>query len=99
MKDQSEDFAGQLGRYLFRVGLNDKELANKIGLHRNTIVKWKNRTSQKPASRGLVLRVADELILSKEEREAFVQAAGFPIEQWHAGVWTVPLKPDPYFTG
>jgi hypothetical protein len=64
MKDHREDFADQLGRYLVRMGFTQQELANKIGMHRNTIVKWMNRTSW-PKSRGQVLRVADELSLER----------------------------------
>jgi tetratricopeptide (TPR) repeat protein len=98
MKDQIEDFADQLGRYLVRIGFTQQELANKIGMHRNTIVKWMNRTSW-PTSRGQVLRVADELSLSKQERKAFIQAAGFSLEHWPTEVWTVPQQRDMFFTG
>jgi tetratricopeptide (TPR) repeat protein len=98
MKDQSEDFADQLGRYLLRVGFKQQELANKIGMHRNTIVKWMNRTSW-PTSRGQVLRVADELSLLKEERKALIQAAGFSLERWPTEVWMVPQQRDMFFTG
>src|SRR6266487_4323253 len=93
-----EGFVEQLGRYLFRTGLTQQELANKAGLHRNTIGKWMNRTSQ-PEFRGPVLRVADELLLSKEERKAFIQAAGFLVERWPTEVWFVPYNRDMYFTG
>src|SRR5260370_34161281 len=96
--NHGEDFVEQLGRYLFRIGLTQQELANKTGLHRNTIGKWMNRTSL-PEFRGPVLRVADELILSKEERKAFIQAAGFLVDQWPTEVWTVPQQQDMFFTG
>jgi transcriptional regulator with XRE-family HTH domain len=73
MKAESEDFADLLGRYLARAGFTQQELAYKIGMHRNTIVKWMNRTSV-PTHRGQVLRLADELVLVKEERKALLQA-------------------------
>src|SRR5438128_2501803 len=98
MKEYGEDFAEQLGRYLVRAGITQQELANKIGKHRNTIVKWMNRTSV-PTQRGQVLRVADELSLLKEERKAFLQAAGFSLEQWPTEVWAVPQQRDMFFTG
>src|SRR5260370_9645659 len=98
MKAHEEDFADQLGYYLTITGLTQHELANKIGVHRNTIVKWMNRTSR-PESRGQVLRLADELSLSKEERKACVQAAGFSLERWPTEVWTVPQQRDMFFTG
>src|SRR5947209_3719995 len=98
MKDQSEDFADQLGRYLVRAGFTQQELASRIGMHRNTVVKWMNRTSR-PTSRGQVLRVSDELFLSKQERKALIQAAGFSLELWPTEVWTVPQHRDMFFTG
>jgi tetratricopeptide (TPR) repeat protein len=99
MRDHEEDFASLLGYYLVRMGLTQRELANKIGMHRNTIVKWINRTSW-PTSRGQVLRLADELSLTKQERRDFIQAAGFPLEWWWpTEVWTVPQKRDMFFTG
>ena len=100
MKDYEEDFADLLGRYRVRAGLKQQELAHNIGVHRNTIVKWENRTSiSQPDSRGQVLLLADELILSKEERKALIQAARFPVERWPTSFWTVPVPRDMFFTG
>ncbi len=98
MKDQGEDFADQLGRYLLRAGFTQQELADKIGMHRNTIVKWMNRNSL-PTHRGQVLQLAVELSLLKEERKAFLQAARFSLERWPTEVWTVPVPRDLFFTG
>src|SRR5947209_18410681 len=98
MKDQSEDFADQLGRYLMRAGFTQQQLASRIGMHRNTVVKWMNRTSR-PTSRGQVLRVSDELFLSKQERKAFIQAAGFSVERWPTEIWMTPQQRDMFFTG
>jgi len=98
MKTEREDFADLLGHYLGRVGFTQQELANKIGMHRNTIVKWLNRTSV-PTHRGQVLRLADELALGKEERKALLQTAGFSLDRWPTEVWTVPQQQDMFFTG
>ena len=98
MKDQNEDFADQLGRHLGSAGLTQQELGHRIGMHRNTIVKWMNRTSV-PTQRGQVLRLADEISLLKEERKALLRAAGFSLERWPTEVWTVPLPRDMFFTG
>jgi tetratricopeptide (TPR) repeat protein/transcriptional regulator with XRE-family HTH domain len=98
MKEPPKDFADQLGYYLVRAGFTQQELAHKIGMHRNTVVKWMNRTS-KPTSRGQVLRIADELSLVKEERKALLQAARFSVEQWPTELWTVPHQRDMFFTG
>jgi tetratricopeptide (TPR) repeat protein len=99
MKNQSEDFASLLGYYRTRAGLTQEKLGRKIGVHRNTIDKWERRIIIRLQSRGQVLRLADELILSKEERKVLIQAAGFPIKQWPTEVWTVPLLRDMFFTG
>ena len=98
MRNHEESFADQLGRYLMRTGFTQQELANKIGMHRNTIVKWMNRTSL-PTSRGQVLQVADELHLIKQERKALIQAAGFSLDRWPTELWTVPVPRDMFFTG
>src|SRR5581483_12524709 len=75
-----------------------QDLANKIGVHRNTVVKWMNRTSR-PTSRGQVLKVADELPLSKQERKLLLEAAGFRPERWPTEIWAVPQERDMFFTG
>lgn len=98
MEEDREDFADQLGRYLGRMGFTQQELAYRIGMHRNTVVKWMNRTLW-PSSRGQVLRLADELSLTKQERKDFLQAAGFFPDRWPAEVWTVPHGRDMFFTG
>ncbi len=98
MPEPHEDFADQLGRYLVRAGFTQQELAYKIGMHRNTVVNWMNRTSV-PTRRGQVLRLADELFLVKEERKALLQAAGFSLERWPTEVWTVRQRRDMFFTG
>src|SRR6266568_7239102 len=98
MQEPTEDFSDQLGRYLVRAGYTQQELAHQIGMHRNTIVKWLNRTSL-PTHRGQVLRLADELALTKEERKTLLLAAGFSLERWPTEVWTVPIARDMFFTG
>jgi transcriptional regulator with XRE-family HTH domain len=98
MQMYEEDFADQLGRYLTRAGFTQHVLANKMGVHRNTIVKWMNRSSR-PEARGQIMRLADEISLSKEERKALIQAAGFSVERWPTEVWMVPQQRDMFFTG
>jgi tetratricopeptide (TPR) repeat protein/transcriptional regulator with XRE-family HTH domain len=98
VENQEEDFADLLGRYLDQMGFTQQELANKIGVHRNTIVNWLNRTSQ-PPRRGQVLRLADELALPKQERKVLIQTAGFSLERWPTEIWTVPQQRDMFFTG
>jgi DNA-binding XRE family transcriptional regulator len=37
MEEYTEDFADQLGHHITRMGFTQQELANKIGMHRNTL--------------------------------------------------------------
>lgn len=98
MVDQIDDFAQLLGIYRTRAGFTQGELARKMRMSRNTIVAWENNTSR-PDSRGHVLRLADELILSKDERETLLKAARKSTERWPTEVWTVPQQKDMFFTG
>ena len=91
-------FMELLGQYRTRCGWTQDELAMKIGVHRNTVVSWENG-SKRPQLRGVVLRLADELLLSQEERKAFLEVAGFSIEHWRADYWNVPYQHNPYFVG
>jgi tetratricopeptide (TPR) repeat protein/transcriptional regulator with XRE-family HTH domain len=97
--DNEDTFADLLGRYRARAGLTQQELANEIGVHRNTVAKWENRTSLKPDSRGQVLRLTKALSLSKGECKAFIQATGFSVERWPTEVFVVPQQRDMFFTG
>jgi len=98
MKDEREDFADQLGRYLGRTGFTQQELANKTRVHRNTIVKWMNRTLR-PRSRGPVIRLVDALSLTAEEAKALFQAARISKEEWPATIRTIPVSSNNFFTG
>jgi len=91
-------FRELLGMHRTRCGWSQNELGMKIGVHRNTIASWENG-DRSPQSRGEVLRLAEELLLSKEERQAFLKAAGLSIEHWPADYWNVPYLRNPYFVG
>jgi tetratricopeptide (TPR) repeat protein len=97
-------FGKLLGNYRARCGWSQEELAKKVGISRNAIVLWERhergrQTNTHPQSRGVVLRLADELLLSKEERKGFLEAAGMSIEHWPAEYWNVPYQHNPYFVG
>jgi transcriptional regulator with XRE-family HTH domain len=97
-------FGKLLGHYRTRCGWSQEELAKKAGVSRNAIVLWERhergrQTNTHPQSRGVVLRLADELLLSKEERKGFLEAAGLSIEHWPAEYWNVPYPRNPYFIG
>jgi transcriptional regulator with XRE-family HTH domain len=80
-------FGDLLGKYRLRCGWSQEELAKKAGVSRNAIVLWEGtgrgrQANARPQSRGVVLRLADELLLFKEECKGFLEAAGFSIEHW-----------------
>jgi len=60
-----------------RVGITDAELARAIGVRRQTIFRWKEGLTARPRHRDDVLRCADKLRLTPQERDEFLLAAGF----------------------
>jgi tetratricopeptide (TPR) repeat protein/transcriptional regulator with XRE-family HTH domain len=63
-----------------RAGISDSELARAIGIQRQTIFRWKEGQTSRPRYREDVLRMADKLRLTPEERDELLLAAGFPPE-------------------
>ncbi len=84
-------FAELLSEYMARTGISDAELARTIGVRRQTIFRWKEGLVSRPRHREDVLRCADRLRLTSEERDALLVAAGFRPE----GATTVPVTPAP----
>ncbi|CAN5778307.1 hypothetical protein BH10CHL1_BH10CHL1_47630 [soil metagenome] len=74
-------FAEQLTQYMKRVGITDAELARRIGVQRQTIFRWKEGTVGRPRVREDVLKCAESLRLTAEERDQLLVAAGFAPEQ------------------
>jgi len=84
-------FAELLSEYMARTGISDVELARTIGVRRQTIFRWKEGLVSRPRHREDVLRCADRLRLSAEERDALLVAAGFQPE----AATTVPVTVSP----
>ena len=63
-----------------RTGIGDAELARRIPVSRPTLVRWKEGVTARPRYRDDVLRCAELLRLSSEERDEFLLAAGFSPE-------------------
>ncbi len=60
-----------------RTGIGDAELARRIPVSRPTLVRWKEGVTTRPRYREDVLRCAELLRLTPEERGEFLLAAGF----------------------
>ena len=64
-----------------RAGIGDAELARRIQISRLTLIRWKEGVTSRPRYREDVVRCADVLRLTSDEREELLTAAGFdPVE-------------------
>ena len=74
-------FAELLTKYVARAGIGDAELARRIRISRLTLIRWKEGVTTRPRYREDVVRCADVLRLTPEERDELLRAAGFdPVE-------------------
>ncbi|PKO21896.1 MAG: hypothetical protein CVU38_12270 [Chloroflexi bacterium HGW-Chloroflexi-1] len=71
-------FAELLTEYMARTGISDAELARTVGVRRQTIFRWKEGLVARPRSAEDVLRCAERLRLTPDERDTLLVAAGFP---------------------
>ncbi len=74
-------FPELLNGYMARTGIGDTELSRRIGVSRLTLVRWKEGVTSRPRHRYDVLRCAEELRLTPEERNEFLASAGFAPEE------------------
>ena len=73
-------FADLLAAHIARAGISDADLARRIGISRLTLIRWKEGVTSRPRYREDVLRCAELLRLTPEERDALLAAADFPPE-------------------
>jgi tetratricopeptide (TPR) repeat protein/transcriptional regulator with XRE-family HTH domain len=73
-------FGQLLRQYTERTGISDAELARTLGVRRQTIFRWKEGSVARPRHLDDVLRCAQRLRLTPEERDTLLVAAGFPPE-------------------
>ena len=75
-----QTFAELLTFYMDRTGIRDAELARRIPVSRQTLVRWKEGVTSRPRYREDVIRCAELLLLTNEERDELLLAAGFSPE-------------------
>ena len=87
-------FGEQLTTYRKCAGLTQKQLAQRLGVHANTISAWELGTYL-PHARGLVLELARHLHLNEQETRHLLEASLTALPPY----WLVPLPRNPFFTG
>jgi tetratricopeptide (TPR) repeat protein len=74
--------------------LTQKQLAQQLGVHANTISSWELGTYL-PDTRGLVLELARHLALGEQDTRRLLEASLTALSPH----WLVPLPRNPFFTG
>ena len=73
-------FGELLTSHVSRSGISDADLARRIGVSRPTLIRWKEGVTARPRYREDVLRCAEVLRLTPEERDELLVAAEFEPE-------------------
>src|SRR5260370_18649555 len=87
-------FGELLKTYRKRKQLIQKQLAQQLGVHANTISSWELGTYL-PATRGLVLELARHLALDEQKTRQLLEASLTALSPH----WQVPFQRNPLFTG
>jgi tetratricopeptide (TPR) repeat protein len=77
-----------------RQGLTQQELAEAIGVHRRTLVRWE-QGDYLPESKAIVLEVARALSLDDQETRRLLDTSLTALMPY----WSVPYPRNPFFTG
>ncbi len=97
MEDQQtfpSSFGELLKTHRKRKRLTQKQLAQQLGVHANTISSWELGTYL-PDTRGMVLELARHLTLDEQETRQLLEASLTALSPH----WLVPLPRNPFFTG
>lgn len=87
-------FGDLLRDFRKRRKLRQQELAERLGIHRNTIGTWE-RGDYLPDSKAMVLELARYLALGDEETRQLLEASLNALPRY----WKVPFQRNPFFTG
>ncbi len=91
MKDS---FGEILKAFRKRKHLTQRDLATRLGTHYNTVSAWE-RGDYRPSSKTIILELAHQLDLNKQERRQLLEACSTLL----APFWLVPHPRNPLFTG
>jgi tetratricopeptide (TPR) repeat protein/DNA-binding XRE family transcriptional regulator len=94
MSTEPGPFGAILTAFRHRRHLTQQQVAEKLGVHRNTIGSWE-RGDYLPESKGLVLELTRSLHLSNQEARQLLEASFTTL----APLWSVPFPRNPLFTG
>ena len=83
-------FAELLTAYMARTGIGDAELARRIGVSRLTLIRWREGVTSRPRHREDVVRCAEVLRLTAEERNELLLVTGYSPDDT-----PVPVAPSP----
>src|SRR5579859_1990441 len=92
--DRFDSFGSLLKGFRTRQHLTQQQLANKLGVRRNTVGAWE-RGEVLPSTKTMVLELARHLKLDDQETRQLLEASLTAL----APYWSVPLPRNPYFTG
>ena len=90
----SSGFGELLKTYRKRRRLTQQQLAQRLGMHVNTVSSWE-LGSYLPASRGLILELARLLTLNEREARLLLEASLIALSPY----WYVPFPRNLFFTG
>jgi tetratricopeptide (TPR) repeat protein/DNA-binding XRE family transcriptional regulator len=74
--------------------LTQRNLAERMDVHYNTIYRWEQGDFL-PETRGIILELAKQLNINKQETGQLLEASLFPVFSY----WSVPHPRTPFFTG
>src|SRR5215469_13828493 len=91
---QHAPFGELLQQLRKRKKISQQQLANRLGVHRNTIGGWE-RGDRLPETKGMVLELANQLSLNEQETRQLLEASLTAL----APYWQMPYQRNPLFTG
>ena len=88
-------FGDLLARYRTRTRKSQQHLADCLGVHRSTVVKWEQKGSL-PKDRARIEEIVRCLKLTEHQRDVLLRAALLNIPHI---IWNIPYPRNPFFTG